>query len=183
MSFAEAPQQARPHLVEVYSLGVMLRGWTSTRRRVSDHINEKDEFLVLSDVEIWRYGTPRESLEQHTGGMVTKTAIEIMAESDDPAPSAPGEQHFGLHVPKVPHQVILHTTNFAIHGEFHLAQTVNLDTTLSLFKDAFLPITNANITPNQQTRAFDWFHRRFLLINRAQVSYIGSAAQPPPISF
>jgi hypothetical protein len=117
--------------------------------------------------------------------MVTKSAIELMAELDQttPQPVANADAKFGLHVPKVPHQVFVHTTNFSIGGDFHLANSVPLDTTLALFKDRFLPLTRVTITPDPHTRKFDRFNRNFILINRAHVSYIGSAALPPPISF
>lgn len=171
----------RDHRVEILAQGIVLQAVVRTVKRVSDLINETDEFLTLHDVLVRKYGDPEDAAEAHTGGLIDRSSIELMSEivmQEGPTETTAVP---GLHIPKVPYRVRLYTTNYEVDADFHVAREVDIDTSILMFKGRFIPLTRALIASTSQARPAERLQRGFLLVNRSQLNYFGPTAMAPPV--
>ncbi|MBI4675552.1 MAG: hypothetical protein HY741_28240 [Chloroflexi bacterium] len=113
-------------------------------RRLSDFINDASSpFLMVDDATSARWdGALFTITAQHTGVILNKpNLVAVMPARDAPAPRpSPTEV-----VPKMPVPVKLLASPLLIEGHWNLARGVAWDRAMSVLRDEFLIITNANL--------------------------------------
>jgi hypothetical protein len=118
-------------------------------------------------------------LEHHSHGLINKASIVLLTELE-----AKGGHSavVGVHVPKVPHRVLIYADQFAINADIHLAPAAEMAHFLTQSTGRFLPVTNATVTPTQPRTQLTSFRRQFLLVNAEQINYLGGldAGEAPP---
>jgi hypothetical protein len=175
--------EMKQYAIEILCPGVRIRGWVTTQRRVSDYLNEADTWMPMAGLEMFPLPAAEGAVAEHQPrGLVRRSSIEVLYEltADDATERA---KQLGMHVLKTPRKVLVHTPSFAIEGDLHIAPHTDVENTLTLYRSAFIPLTRATARPTSQHRESGPFTSNFLLVNLAHVSFIGEAAEEPPISF
>lgn len=176
--------EMKQYPLEILCPGVRIRGWVTTQRRVSDYLNETETWMPMAGLELYPIPAPDGATPEHQPrGMVRRSSIEVLYELTNYDPTERAKE-LGMHVVKTPRRVLVHTPNFAIEGDLHIAPQTDVDNTLTLYRSAFIPLTRATARPTAQQRESGPFASNFLLVNLAHVSFIGEAAlEEPPITF
>lgn len=172
--------EQRRYAVEVFAQAMVLHGQVVSALRLSDLLNENQAFLTLEHVKIVPFHSEAIlGLEQHNRGLVNKTSIVLVTETQQEGPGS-GTTQGGIHVQKEPHRILIYTDQAAINADIHLAPGADMDHFLVQTQNRFIPITNASVTPIMSGSDLASFRRDFMLVNRDHINYLGADSKPRP---
>lgn len=171
----------RRFAVEVFCRTMLMRGLVESHRRLTDLINETATYLGMTEVNTYPYAASTvATLESHQQGIISKTAIVMLAELEQAVTTPAGPVASEMRIPKAPHRILAFTDDFAISADIHLAEGANMATFLTMSHSQFVPVTRATVHPTQPGTQLTIFERPFLLINREQIVYLGADYDETP---
>ena len=122
----------------LYTDAYIVRGFMTTRqRRVSDIVNNADEeFLVLTDVTVERFGSRGQARSASFAQVNLSAVLFAVAETTvEPVPE--------LRTPKVTETALISVPPFEVTGHIHVLAERDLRQALQELTGRFIPITDA----------------------------------------
>jgi len=148
-------------------------------QRLSDFLNSRQNtFLTLNQVSVARLSDPGKILEQDLLGVVSKGEVQIAFEP--PQKAIPVANRFFGYVRKEHTDVFIAMESMELRGVMHTNGPLELERFMATPSDAFVPVTNATVTLQANTRYV--IQQAAVMVNVHQIRYIakvgGSGVMP-----
>ncbi len=138
-------------------------------QRLSDFLNNRhDAFFALTKVSVARLNDPGNVLEQDAQAVITKNDVLIAFEP--PQKAIPAANRFFGYVRKERTDVFIAVEGMEIRGILHTNGPLELERFLALSSDLFVPVTNARVTLQANTRYV--IEQAAIMVNVRQIRYL-----------